>query len=81
MESQILVGGEEEPTEIESLCMNCRENGITKLLPMSIPYFRDVMLMAFECPHCGVRNSEVQSTGVIQEMGKMFILHANKPEV
>ena len=26
--------------EIESLCMNCRENGITKLLLTKIPFFK-----------------------------------------
>ena len=45
---------------IESLCMNCHEQGLTKLLLTRIPYFRDIVVMSFECPHCNVRSAEVQ---------------------
>ncbi|KAI9780580.1 MAG: nucleolar zinc-finger protein [Peltula sp. TS41687] len=55
--------------EIESLCMNCHENGTTRLLLTRIPYFREVILMSFSCPHCNLQNSEIQSAGQIQEHG------------
>ena len=35
------------PAEIESYCMNCEENGITRLLLTRIPFFREVVLMSF----------------------------------
>jgi len=44
-------------TEMESLCMNCRENGVTRLLLTKIPFFKEVILMAFTCPHCGWSNT------------------------
>ncbi|KAI9506960.1 ZPR1 zinc-finger domain-containing protein [Coemansia spiralis] len=59
-------------TEIESLCMNCYENGITKLLLTRIPHFKSVIVMAFECPHCGLKNSEVQSGEAVQEKGHKY---------
>lgn len=46
---------------IDSLCMNCEEQGITRLFLTRIPFFKEVVLMSFECPHCGYRNSEIQS--------------------
>lgn len=49
---------------IPSLCMGCGETGLTRLLLTHIPFFRDVILMAFECEACGLRNSEVQSAGI-----------------
>jgi len=52
--------------EIESLCMRCGENGITRLLLTRIPHFHEVVLMAFECPHCNERNYEVQFAGQLQ---------------
>ncbi|KAK9358606.1 ZPR1 zinc-finger domain-containing protein [Lipomyces starkeyi] len=58
--------------EIESLCMNCRENGTTRLLLTSIPYFREIVLMSFSCPHCGLRNSEIQPASEIQEKGSRY---------
>ncbi|XVE84403.1 hypothetical protein DITRI_Ditri17bG0009800 [Diplodiscus trichospermus] len=55
--------------EVESLCMRCTQNGITRFLLTSIPHFRKVLLSAFECPHCGERNNEVQFAGEIQPRG------------
>jgi len=63
------LNAEQGCTEIESLCMNCHENGTTRLLLTKIPYFREVIIMAFECPHCGFRNNEVQSASEISETG------------
>jgi zinc finger protein len=58
-------------TVIPSLCMACHETGVTRILLTRIPFFRDVILMAFECEECGYRNSEVQSAEV-QEKGCLF---------
>ena len=33
--------------EIESLCMNCHEDGMTKLLLTRIPFFREIIIMSF----------------------------------
>ncbi|KAK9322632.1 ZPR1 zinc-finger domain-containing protein [Lipomyces orientalis] len=66
--------------EIESLCMNCRENGTTRLLLTSIPYFREVVLMSFWCPHCGFRNSEIQPASEIQEKGSLYKFQVESKE-
>jgi len=58
--------------EIESLCMNCHEDGTTRLLLTRIPFFREIVIMSFECPHCGFKNSEIQSAGEIQQRGVKF---------
>jgi len=58
-----------EITEIESLCMNCHEQGITRLLLTRIPFFRDVIIMSFTCPHCGYRDNQIQPGSDIQEQG------------
>lgn len=60
--------------EIESLCMNCHENGITRLLLTRIPFFREIVIMSFSCPHCGFQNNEIQSAGQIQEKGAKYAL-------
>ncbi|ROT43480.1 zf-ZPR1-domain-containing protein [Sodiomyces alkalinus F11] len=60
--------------EIESLCMNCGGNGITRLLLTSIPYFREIIIMSFSCEHCGLRNNEVQPAGTIQPKGTHYEL-------
>ena len=56
-------------TSIESMCMNCQKNGTTQMLLTVIPFFKEVVLMSFECPHCGYRNTEIQPGGAIQDRG------------
>ena len=68
---------DQQCTEIESLCMQCGQNGMTRLLLTRIPHFREVILMAFECPHCGYRNNEIQPAGTIQEFGVHFTCKIN----
>jgi len=58
--------------EIESLCMNCHADGNTRLLLTQIPFFREIVIMSFFCPHCGYKNSEIQSAGEIQQRGIKF---------
>jgi zinc finger protein len=52
--------------EVESLCMKCGEQGTTRLLLTSIPFFRQVVLMSFHCEHCGTTNNEIQSAGTVR---------------
>ncbi|KAJ1968663.1 nucleolar zinc-finger protein, partial [Dispira parvispora] len=63
------LGDNSQPTEIESLCMNCHENGTTRLLLTRVPHFREIILMAFECPHCGFKNNEISSGSAVAEEG------------
>lgn len=63
---------ERQVDEISSLCMNCHEEGTTRLLLTRIPFFREVVLMSFSCPHCNFQNSEIQSAGEIQQRGVRF---------
>jgi len=39
-----------------------------------IPFFREVILMAFYCDHCGYKNSEIQFGGRISEHGNKLTL-------
>ncbi|KAK6457573.1 nucleolar zinc-finger protein [Scheffersomyces xylosifermentans] len=66
--------------EIESLCMNCHDNGITRMLLTKIPFFREIILMSFECPHCGFKNSEIQPAAQIAEKGSRYVLKLEKKE-
>ncbi|OSD03048.1 zf-ZPR1-domain-containing protein [Trametes coccinea BRFM310] len=66
---------EEKPVqEIESLCMRCYKQGVTRLLLTSIPYFREIIVMSFRCEHCGFQNNEVQSAGTIRPEGVVYTI-------
>jgi zinc finger protein len=45
---------------------------MTRLLLTRIPFFREVIIMSFFCPHCGFKNSEVQPAGEIQQQGHKY---------
>ncbi|GAA5992378.1 hypothetical protein JCM11641_002143 [Rhodosporidiobolus odoratus] len=67
------VGAGDVPVEvIESLCMECHEQGETRMLLTVIPYFREVIVVSFRCEHCGYSNNEIQSAGAIQSLGSIY---------
>lgn len=63
-----------QPTVVESLCMNCYENGSTRLLLTKIPFFKEIIISSFTCPHCNWSNTEIQSAGRIQDQGVQYTL-------
>lgn len=65
---------EPETSEIESLCVNCGQNGITRLLLTKIPHYKDVLVMSFDCEHCGYQNNEIQNSGKISDKGIKIML-------
>ncbi|XP_033758824.1 zinc finger protein ZPR1-like [Pecten maximus] len=69
-----------EVTEIESLCLHCRENGTTRLFLTKIPFFREVILSSFECGHCGMKNCELQPGGAIQDHGVTYTLEVKEEQ-
>jgi zinc finger protein len=68
-------GEERMVEEIESLCLECHQQGTTRLLMTYIPYFREVIVVSFFCSHCGNRNNEIQSAGQIQPKGCIYTIH------
>ncbi|KAJ5469036.1 Zinc fingerZPR1-type [Penicillium sp. IBT 31633x] len=62
------------PIVVDSLCMNCHEQGVTRLLLLRVPYFRDIILESFECEHCHLKNNSIKSAGQIQERGTTYTL-------
>lgn len=67
-------GEESQPAEIESMCMNCHQNGTTRLLLTRIPFFKEIIVGSFSCPHCYWSNTEIQSAGQIQDQGVSYTL-------
>ncbi|CAH2311625.1 zinc finger ZPR1 [Pelobates cultripes] len=65
---------EQQPTEIESLCMNCYKNGMTRILLTRVPFFKEIIVSSFTCEECSWSNTEVQSAGRIQEQGVRYSL-------
>ncbi|CAI5450927.1 unnamed protein product [Caenorhabditis angaria] len=71
---------EAAPIVVESVCPNCEENGETRIMCTAIPYYKAVILMSFECPHCAYKNNEIQSGEAVQEHGNELVLRVQKQE-
>ncbi|XP_030077868.1 zinc finger protein ZPR1 isoform X2 [Microcaecilia unicolor] len=65
---------EQQPVEIESLCMQCHNNGVTRLLLTKIPFFKEIVVSSFTCDSCSWTNTEIQSAGRIQDQGISYVL-------
>ena len=86
---EISAGHVNNVTEVSSLCMACEKQGITRMLftkvnhwswllllivVFKIPHFKEVVLMAFSCEHCGHESTDVQYGGEIQQKGVRYTL-------
>lgn len=69
-----------EVMQIESLCVQCEEKGMTRLFLTRIPFFREVIVASFTCDSCGYHNSELQPGGRIQEKGVKYTVNIKSKE-
>ena len=46
----------------------------------SIPFFKEIIIMAFSCDYCGYRNSEIKEGGGMGEKAKRITLKVDTPE-
>lgn len=63
-----------ELQQIESYCSNCSKQGTTRVLALKIPFFKEVMLLSFECPHCLHKTNELEPMNQLQSSGVRFEL-------
>jgi len=55
-------------------CPACPYDGEQRMVTINVPYFKDVVVMAFTCPNCGYKNSEIKTGGSISPRGKKLTL-------
>lgn len=65
---------------VESMCVNCEENGETRLLLVHIPHFREVIVSSFSCDECGYQNQEIQFGGKFGDKGVHYELELKSPK-
>lgn len=70
----------QEPIVLESLCPNCNKTGETRMMLTQIPFFKDILVVSFTCPHCHYRNNEVQNAGTLAEFGCKITLTVTTKE-
>jgi zinc finger protein len=56
-----------------------RMQGMTRILPIKVPHFKEILLESFECTHCDTTNKTVKSAGQIQEKGTKYKFRIETP--
>ncbi len=54
----------------------CSKDGEVRTVICEIPFFKEIVLMAFTCDYCGYRSTEVKVAGDISEKAKKITLKA-----
>jgi zinc finger protein len=65
--------------KFETPCYNCDKTGNVQMCFSSIPFFKEIIIMAFVCDFCGYRNSEIKEGGGISEKAKKITLTVSEP--
>ncbi|KAG6873049.1 hypothetical protein C0995_003806 [Termitomyces sp. Mi166 len=61
-------------------CSSCGHSLDTKMKKVTIPYFKDILIMSTNCDRCGYRDNEVKSGSAISEKGKRIALKVEDRE-
>lgn len=63
-----------------SHCSACHAPGEERMVRLEIPYFKEIVIMAFSCDKCGYRNNTVKAGGAIAPKGKKLSLAVKTKE-
>jgi len=69
-----------ESIAIPTPCPNCGIDGTTRMCVCEIPFFKEIIVMAFTCEHCGYRSSDVKTGGGVSDHGKKMTLKVEGEE-
>jgi zinc finger protein len=53
---------------------------MAKMCIANIPYFREIIIMAFSCDYCGYRNTDIKHGGGISDKATRIVFKVEKPE-
>jgi zinc finger protein len=61
-------------------CPSCNAPCSTNMHVMEIPHFKEVVIMATNCDHCGYKSNEVKAGGAVSDKGRRIILKLTEDE-
>lgn len=61
-------------------CYVCGQMGSQNICCIDIPGFRECLVMAFVCEHCGIKTNEIKPGGPIGSKGRRWKLYVDSPE-
>lgn len=64
-----------------AMCNACGKDAECNMKEVNIPFFKNIILMANICSHCGFKDSEVKTAGGIAEQGQKVTLKMTDSEM
>ena len=77
-------GGEDDDVKKEVMrfqtpCYSCDRAGEAKMCIASIPFFKEIIIMAFSCDFCGYRSTDIKQGGGISDKATKIVLKVENP--
>ena len=63
-----------------SPCPACFNPGLVKMCCATIPFFKQIIIMAYSCEVCGHKSTEIKQGGGISEKASKITFHVQNPE-
>lgn len=61
-------------------CYSCGSQGFTQMCISSIPFFKEIIIMAFSCDKCGYKSTEIKTGGGIGPKARRITFNFQKEE-
>lgn len=69
-----------EVVKLPTECSNCLQVGEMTSCVVSVPHFKEMVVMAMSCEHCGFRTREIKGGGAISTHGSRIYVHIEIPD-
>jgi zinc finger protein len=68
-----------EVLKFPTSCYACGREGDAQMCISSIPFFKEIIIMAFSCEFCGYRNTEIKHGGGMSDHATKITFHVKTP--
>ena len=68
-----------EVLKFPTCCYACGREGNAQMCISSIPFFKEIIIMAFSCEFCGYRNTEIKHGGGMSENATKITFYVKTP--
>ncbi|CDW90766.1 zinc finger [Stylonychia lemnae] len=68
-----------EVMRFSTYCYCCSKEGEAKMCIATIPFFKEIIIMAFCCDYCGYRNTDIKHGGGISDKATRIVFKCEKP--
>jgi zinc finger protein len=69
-----------ETLKFPTTCYACGKDGLAQMCVASIPFFKEIIIMAFSCEYCGYRNTDIKHGGGMSEHATKIVFRVESPK-